>query len=146
MRRCGDAEMRSEKLYPNSDTCKEKILSENQNKSGIYMWKNRINGKQYIGSSIDLLLDFCLRQHILILIIYAAGSFRSQSEILVCKFVMLYLNMVIVIFLCPHKIMSTISQKKKKMVLHLLAVNITMKLKQYCLTLRKGRIILYTIR
>jgi hypothetical protein len=26
-----------EKFYPNSDTCKEKILSENKNKSGIYM-------------------------------------------------------------------------------------------------------------
>jgi hypothetical protein len=25
------------KFYPNSDTCKEKILDENQNKSGIYM-------------------------------------------------------------------------------------------------------------
>jgi len=25
-----------EKIYPNSYTCKEEILSENQNKSGIY--------------------------------------------------------------------------------------------------------------
>jgi len=43
-----------EKLYTNSDTCKEKILSENKNKSGIYMWTNSKNGKQYIGSAIDL--------------------------------------------------------------------------------------------
>ena len=28
--------------------------ADNKNKSGIYMWKNLINGKQYIGSAIDL--------------------------------------------------------------------------------------------
>ena len=42
------------KLYPNSYTCKEKILSENKNKSGIYMFRNSINGKRYIGSSENL--------------------------------------------------------------------------------------------
>ena len=50
--------MRSEKLYPNSDTCKEKILSENKNKSGIYMWTNNINNKRYIGSSENLRIRF----------------------------------------------------------------------------------------
>lgn len=43
-----------DKIYPNSDTCKTKILSDNKNKSGIYMWKNSINGKRYIGSSENL--------------------------------------------------------------------------------------------
>jgi excinuclease UvrABC nuclease subunit len=42
------------KSYPNSDTCKAKILSDNKNKSGIYMFKNKINGKRYIGSSDNL--------------------------------------------------------------------------------------------
>ena len=42
------------KSYPNSDTYKAQILSENKNKSGIYMFKNSINGKRYIGSSVDL--------------------------------------------------------------------------------------------
>jgi len=42
------------KYYNNSDTCKDQILSDNKNKSGIYMWKNSKNGKQYIGSAIDL--------------------------------------------------------------------------------------------
>jgi len=40
--------------YNNADTCKAKILSENKNKSGIYMWTNSINGKRYIGSSDNL--------------------------------------------------------------------------------------------
>src|SRR5205085_9738932 len=39
------------KFYPNSDTCKVQILSDNKNKSGIYMWTNNINKKRYIGSS-----------------------------------------------------------------------------------------------
>jgi len=43
-----------EQYYPNSDTCKDPILSDNQNKSGIYMFKNLNNGKQYIGSSKNL--------------------------------------------------------------------------------------------
>ena len=47
-----------EKFYPNSDTCKEKILSENKNKSGIYMWTNNIKNKRYIGSSENLIIIF----------------------------------------------------------------------------------------
>ena len=46
------AEKVVEKLYPNSETYKAQILSENKNKSGIYMWKNSINGKRYIGSEL----------------------------------------------------------------------------------------------
>ena len=40
--------------YNNADICKDQILSDNKNKSGIYMWKNKINGKRYIGSSENL--------------------------------------------------------------------------------------------
>ena len=40
--------------YHNADICKDQILSENKNKSGIYMWKNLINDKCYIGSAVDL--------------------------------------------------------------------------------------------
>ena len=42
------------KIYPNAEADKEKILKENKDKSGIYRWKNNINGKQYIGSAVDL--------------------------------------------------------------------------------------------
>jgi excinuclease UvrABC nuclease subunit len=48
----------SEKVYPNSDTCKVKILLENQNRAGIYMWENLTNGKRYIGSSENLTKRF----------------------------------------------------------------------------------------
>ena len=33
---------------------KEKIIRENRNKSGIYRWTNKLNGKSYVGSSINL--------------------------------------------------------------------------------------------
>ena len=46
------AEKVVEKLYPNSETSKAQILSENKNKSGFYMWKNSINGKRNIGSEL----------------------------------------------------------------------------------------------
>jgi excinuclease UvrABC nuclease subunit len=41
-------------IYNNVDTNKCIILEENRNKSGIYRWVNKINGKSYIGSSISL--------------------------------------------------------------------------------------------
>jgi len=42
------------KTYSNAEADKDKILSDNKNKSGIYKWTNLINGKQYIGSSNNL--------------------------------------------------------------------------------------------
>src|SRR5437588_6059873 len=42
------------KSYSNAEADKAKILSDNKNKSGIYKWKNNNNGKQYIGSAVDL--------------------------------------------------------------------------------------------
>jgi hypothetical protein len=42
------------KIYSNISDDKAQILSENKTKSGIYMWKNLVNDKQYIGSSDNL--------------------------------------------------------------------------------------------
>jgi hypothetical protein len=52
-------------IYASADTDKLKILSDNKGKSGVYLWKNLKNQKQYVpvgalarprgtGSSIDL--------------------------------------------------------------------------------------------
>lgn len=43
-----------EKVYTNADIDKVVIYSENKNKSGIYLWKNTINKKKYIGSAKNL--------------------------------------------------------------------------------------------
>src|SRR5436853_5920068 len=42
------------KSYFSTEADTDKILKENKNKSGIYMWINNNNGKQYIGSAVDL--------------------------------------------------------------------------------------------
>jgi len=42
------------KSYSNAEADKVTIISENKNKSGIYMWKNLINKKKYVGSSDNL--------------------------------------------------------------------------------------------
>lgn len=44
------------KVYPNPDLDKERIIGENRKKAGIYMWVNKINNKRYIGSSVNLAL------------------------------------------------------------------------------------------
>jgi len=46
------------KSYSNAEADKVHILSDNQNKSGIYMWKNLINKKKYVGSSENLRVRF----------------------------------------------------------------------------------------
>ena len=41
-------------IYKNANKDKVKILNDNRGKAGIYQWVNKINGKTYIGSSVDL--------------------------------------------------------------------------------------------
>lgn len=43
-----------EVIYSNADTQKELIFRDNNGKSGVYRWINNINGKTYVGSSINL--------------------------------------------------------------------------------------------
>ncbi len=40
--------------YSNAEKCKFIIMKDNKNKSGIYRWTNRITGKFYIGSAVNL--------------------------------------------------------------------------------------------
>src|ERR1700722_5372214 len=40
--------------YLNPDKQKEEICKNNKNKSGVYRWVNKVNGKSYIGSSASL--------------------------------------------------------------------------------------------
>lgn len=44
--------------YNNVVTDKYKILSDNNGKTGIYLWKHLESGKIYVGSSIDLKKSF----------------------------------------------------------------------------------------
>jgi len=42
------------KVYENSDTEKLQVYLDNKEKSGIYLWKNLLDGKTYVGSAVDL--------------------------------------------------------------------------------------------
>lgn len=42
------------KIYSVADIQKTDIIKDNADKSGIYLWENKNNGKIYVGSSIDL--------------------------------------------------------------------------------------------
>ena len=53
-RRCYSTKIPRPQKYSNADTQKILILSENDGKSGIYMWTNLITKKCYIGSSDNL--------------------------------------------------------------------------------------------
>ena len=42
------------KVYDNPDLQKKDIINENKGKSGVYLWVNKVNGKTYVGSSVNL--------------------------------------------------------------------------------------------
>jgi group I intron endonuclease len=44
----------SVRLYESMLTCKKQIFHENKGKCGIYLITNTLNGKSYVGSSVDL--------------------------------------------------------------------------------------------
>lgn len=43
-------------FYNNAQNKKSIIYKDNRNKSGIYRWKNLVNGKSYIGSAVNISL------------------------------------------------------------------------------------------
>lgn len=48
----------AEVKYDNADVDKVKFFTENRDKSGVYRWINKTNGKTYVGSSINLSVRF----------------------------------------------------------------------------------------
>lgn len=65
------------KTYENAENKKADILKENKGKSGIYMWKNKINGKFYIGSSNNLKRRF--------ITYYDENSLHKENGMLINK-------------------------------------------------------------
>lgn len=41
-------------IYDNAETDKDKILSDNKGRTGIYMWTHKESGKRYVGSASNL--------------------------------------------------------------------------------------------
>lgn len=44
--------------YPDAEASKSQILKDNKGKAGVYRWTNKVNGKTYIGSTVDLTKRF----------------------------------------------------------------------------------------
>jgi len=42
------------KVYSNPDSQKKQITKDNKDKIGVYRWTNLVNGKSYVGSSVNL--------------------------------------------------------------------------------------------
>ena len=53
-RRYFSSKSETPRLYENADTQRLIVLKENKDKSGVYLWTNNINGKNYVGSSTNL--------------------------------------------------------------------------------------------
>lgn len=50
----GEHKFKPAVVYTNTDTQKELIFKDNKGKPGVYRWINNLNGKSYIGSSVNL--------------------------------------------------------------------------------------------
>jgi group I intron endonuclease len=69
------------KIYKNADLDKPLVIKENKGKSGIYRWTNLVNGKSYIGSSVNLGLRFTN---------YYTYSFLSGTDMVIYKALLKY--------------------------------------------------------
>lgn len=68
------------KVYLNPDLQKKIIFSENQDRSGIYCWVYKVNGKFYIGSSSNLNTRF---RHY-----YSLPLLKSNYSMVICRALM----------------------------------------------------------
>ena len=67
------------KVYYNAETCRLEILKENKGRAGIYRFTNILNGKTYVGSSVELRNRFLHYYRLT----YLANKRRGQS--MICK-------------------------------------------------------------
>lgn len=67
--------------YGNADIQKSQIINENRGKSGIYRWTNLVNGKSYLGSSVDLSRRFTS---------YFNYSYLSSNKMIICQSLLKY--------------------------------------------------------
>lgn len=70
------------KEYLNPDLQKKIIFSDNQDRSGVYCWVNKVNGKFYIGSSSNLNTRF---RHY-----YSLPLLKSNYSMVICRALMKY--------------------------------------------------------
>ena len=67
-------------VYNNAERQRKEIIKDNSNKSGVYRWINQVNGKCYVGSSVDL--GYRLKQYYSHKYLTRKKSIRSISSAL----------------------------------------------------------------
>lgn len=67
--------------YGNADVQKLQVIKENRGKSGVYRWTNNVNGKSYVGSSINLVKRFTS---------YYSFNYISKSKMSISKALIKY--------------------------------------------------------
>ena len=67
--------------YDNADIQKLQAIKENKGKSGVYRWTNKVNGKSYVGSSINLVKRFTN---------YYSFNYISKSKMSISKALIKY--------------------------------------------------------
>lgn len=74
--------IKPEKIYENAYTLKKLIIKENQNKSGIYSWTNKLTGNIYIGQSVNLSAWF--KNY------YNVSYLSSKHNLIICRALIKY--------------------------------------------------------
>jgi len=69
------------KVYENAQLDRKTIMLENKDKVGVYLWTNKINGKRYVGSSINLSSRF---------LHYFSKSYLSSINTIIYKALLKY--------------------------------------------------------
>lgn len=69
-------------LFLNADLDKPDLIKTDKNKSGVYMWKNNLNGKRYVGSTINLRRRF--------LEYYNSKVLLRNSDMVICSALLKY--------------------------------------------------------
>ena len=67
--------------YVNSLSERKDIIKNNKKKSGVYRWINQVNGKSYVGSSVDL--SYRLKQYYSVTYLNRKKSVSSINRALV---------------------------------------------------------------
>lgn len=68
-------------IYDNADIYMLKAVKDNKNKSGVYRWVNKVNGKSYVGSSVNPAIRFKN---------YRSFRYLSTNKMLISKALLKY--------------------------------------------------------
>jgi group I intron endonuclease len=79
-----------EVTYENADVLRLVILKDNRKRAGIYRWVNKLNGKSYVGSSLDLARRLNYYYNLSFLAGYAANKKKRKINSIIYRSLLKY--------------------------------------------------------